>query len=317
MRDRAPRRGQAVTEMVLGMLVALTVAFGLLSFAELGYARLKLQEAQYSAAWEAPAKQAHDLLRAPAPGVPRRDWRKLHETDALSEVSARESSRYAQLRGVQNEQSPDLFVRIDGVRVRCAFADRRPFQPSPAQLGAVDALYTPAGDAAQCSAGADVHLAGVPDLRLSIFGEPIIARTSLSLCARRDGAGPCARGAPILTDTWAFSGRTENLSCRVVGCDNPAVRELAEAALTGLGPVPTGAVMSMAKHLGVPVPDPAPNASFAGSETAFLDGVSPAHGCDTWSTTPFHPDHEQLSYARRKPGYPGFELSSPGAFVDP
>ncbi len=311
------KRGQATVETVLGILVVIPIVLGLITFAELGVAGLKVKEAEYAALWDVPAHQTHELNPITGP----RRWDALATQGTLAARSAAFSQRYQSLRGLGSEAgNPNVLLQVQGVQVRCEErpAEHRPFRPTGSDLYALKGVYGTAGSAARCSAQAQVRITGVPDFTISIFGEPILRARDLTLCGTRGVGGSCALGPVLLTDTWAFAGKQENSTCLVASCDNPAVKDLPLAALSGAAtfPGPTAA-MAMAKAVKVIVPAPEANATFAGSEDSFLDGVALAHGDATWAPTPFTVPFHQLSYTRRKAGYPAIDLREPKAALSP
>ena len=253
-----PRAGQAMVETVLGLLVMIPIVLGLLTFAELGVASLKVKEVEYASLWDVPAHQTHELN--PVTGPPK--WNVLRTQNTLAIRSEYFAQKYQGLRGLGSETgNSNVLLHVEGVEVRCEERPREqaPFHPTIAQLFALKGIYGPAGSAVRCRARAQVRIVGVPDFTVSIFGEPILQSRAFTLCGTRGLEGACGYGPTLLTDSWAFTGRQENSTCLISGCDNPAARDLPLRALGGARPFPAPtAAMNMARAVRVVVPIPGP-----------------------------------------------------------
>src|SRR5687768_3159638 len=110
------RSGQATVETVLGILVVIPIVLGLLAFAELGVAGMKVKEAQYASLWDVPAHQTHELNPETGP----RKWNVLSTRDTLATRSFAFTERYQALRGLGSESgNPNVLLRVEAVDVRC------------------------------------------------------------------------------------------------------------------------------------------------------------------------------------------------------
>jgi hypothetical protein len=210
-------RGQAVTEMAIGLTVFVTVlAFGIY-FAEVGFLSLKVQESAISALWDGTAGKMHTipLSYSEAEG-------------SMRKAAERAEVRYADFNGLSSETHPSMqqvFTRGSELDVRCDVGD------GPSFGGAIltRISYRDNGGA-RCSAEASLSAYRFPRSFLdqgdgALFGDRHMkdAHTTLKVCGvGRAVGGKCNGSFGMLVDDWGLSGSLESLPCNMIGRDRGA-----------------------------------------------------------------------------------------------
>ncbi|WP_044181425.1 hypothetical protein [Hyalangium minutum] len=120
------RRGQAMAEMVLGLMIFVTVvAFGI-HFAEVGYLSLRVHEAAVSPLWDATALRVHKMM-------PNED--KIGDFSMFPNIAPAvtrdANARYRDFDGRRSSNNSSsithVFTRIDSLEVQCEVDDRVEF----------------------------------------------------------------------------------------------------------------------------------------------------------------------------------------------
>lgn len=214
-------RGQAVTELALGLAVFVTVlSFGIY-FAEVGFLSLKVQESAISALWDGTAGKMHKLPLSFS-----------EAKDSMKKAAARAEARYADFNGLSSETNPTLqqvFTRGTGLEVSCDVGD------GPSFRGAIltRIVYRDNGGA-RCRSEANLSAYRFPRSFLdrgdgALFDERNMkdAHTTLKVCGvGRAIGGVCNGSFGMLVDDWGLAGSMESLPCNMIGsgigaCTNP------------------------------------------------------------------------------------------------
>ncbi|HYO68722.1 MAG TPA: pilus assembly protein [Archangium sp.] len=219
--ERKHVRGQAVTELAIGLTVFVTVlAFGIY-FAEVGFLSLKVQESAISALWDGTAGKMHTLPVS------------FSEAEgSMEKAAARSEARYADFNGLSSESNPSMqqvFTRGSQLDVSCDVGG------GPSYGGAIltRIVYRDNGGA-RCSSEASLSAYRFPRSFLdrgdgALFNERNMkdTHTTLKVCGvGRAVGGECNGSFGMLVDDWGLAGESESLPCNMIGsgmgaCTNP------------------------------------------------------------------------------------------------
>lgn len=293
------RRGQAVTELALLLLVFVTVLVFGIHFAEVHALAIRAQEAAQAAVFDTTAVKMHDTHTG--------NW-DLAKNVAIATAAPAAAENYADREGrhaAPARRSADwVFTRAGEIEIDC--------QPdpgivlSPAKTGDRSPLgrSLPKGDTAMgCNAGLVVRgiripLAFADQGPSGFFKKSHLDPLDYALCAAGTGAG-CRGRFVVLLDDWGFSGPKEALECplQVEGggeCANRGYWHMVkrafeeQVALEGGGIRPAGT--ALAKHTtgDSPIDENHFYMSFRGLDPAqFTDSVAESHHDVKWETTPW------------------------------
>jgi hypothetical protein len=215
-------RGQAVTELAIGLTVFVTVlAFGIY-FAEVGFLSLKVQESAISALWNGTHGKMHTTA--------------LDYTDAdrsMEDAGEDAERRYADFNGLSNINGPagitQVFTTGQNLDVTCDLGG------NPNWDGAVltQLIYRDQGSA-RCGAQADLSLFRFPtsfldnDARGGLYKErhADASLANLRVCSTgRAVGGQCNGSFAMLVDDWGLAGgnvlSSETRTCQMVAGQAP------------------------------------------------------------------------------------------------
>lgn len=209
---RAPR-GQATTELALGLLVFVTVLIFGIHFAEMGYLSVKVTEATHSALLDA---TGHQLHRWPMNSKPAK------AAAARAGQEAAERYRDFDSRTASNNGSSlsQVFTTIEGLEVECSTGDGPSHQPFPLLLSAA---YSDVGGMS-CRAQANIKPLGaysVPEQFVEGQGGFFKARhyvpKDIPVCGiGRARGGTCPGRLSMMLDDWGLSGDRESGVCMII-----------------------------------------------------------------------------------------------------
>jgi hypothetical protein len=194
------KRGQAVVETALAMLVIVTVVLFGLHFAEVGYASIKTHEASAFAMWDATGRPIHAL-----PGTTFGGY--------AGASAARAQARYADFdsrAGATGASFTQAVTRATGMQVSCSATGAVSGPPPPGVTGGV----LPNTGGAACSASADLFAVRIPH-QFAEGSSGFFNRGSPAQHVKRDAYVSCGMGRPklgackgqlgILLGDWALS----------------------------------------------------------------------------------------------------------------
>ncbi|KFE68153.1 hypothetical protein [Hyalangium minutum] len=240
------RRGQAMVETALGLLVFISILVWGIHLAEIGYLMPKVHEAAAGALWDTTAKQMH---------VHPNNYSK--RTSAISSAGGDATSRYGNFDGRTSAGggTPRLvFTEADGLQVQCQQDNVGGINTSQARLKP----YQAGEGGMSCSATAQIRVLDrfpkefVNEANSGFFKEKNYPNVSgIPVCAiGLPSGGACGSGKiAILLDDWGLSGApNEKEDCALQGCTNTGFKELVHPMyrqLGGEGPA-AGRAMAMA-----------------------------------------------------------------------
>ncbi|WP_309890153.1 pilus assembly protein [Archangium sp.] len=208
---RAPR-GQAMTELALGLLVFVTVLIFGIHFAEMGYLSVKVTEATHSALLDATGGRLHNwpMNSNPAKGTAARAGQQAAERYRDFD------SRTASNNGASLSQ---VFTTIEGLEVECSTGNGPSYMPSPLLLAA----YSDVGGMS-CRAQANIRPLGaysVPEQFMEGQGGFFKARhyvpKNIPVCGMgRARGGTCPGRLTMMLDDWGLSGDRESGICPII-----------------------------------------------------------------------------------------------------
>jgi hypothetical protein len=216
MKRQASQRGQAVTELALGLLVFITILLFGIHFAEIGYLSVKVPQAGAHAMWEATGKRPQTI-------TPRAN----KMTDVVEPSATAAEGRFANF---DPARSGGGTVRLSltqarDMRVQCSTLTGTALSMAP--TAGVGAAYLETG-AMRCSASAT--LAPVAEFPASFqerqgsrgfFQEAHYAAQPLQICGiGRAIGGSCQGELAMLLNDWGLTGTNEASDCpRGFGCN--------------------------------------------------------------------------------------------------
>jgi hypothetical protein len=210
---RRARRGQALVELALGLIVFVTVLMFGIHFAEMGYLSVKVTEATHSAALDATAGQLH---RWPENSSPARTAAQRAGTEAAARYRDFDS------RTVSNNGSSlaQVFTTIEGLEVECSAGDGPSFQP----FLLLRAAYSDVGGMS-CRARANIRPMGaytLPQRFLQkqeggFFSARHYVPQDIPVCGiGRPQGGNCQGRLTMMLDDWGLSGDRESGICPII-----------------------------------------------------------------------------------------------------
>lgn len=218
-------RGQALTEMALGLLVFVTVLLFGIAFGEWGFLSLKVHEAASSAVWDTTARQMHEHPNKYGP-----------RNRAIRAAGPRATALYAQFDGreaFRNKRSGLQSLTSGGdLRVTCSSDD-----VIPRSTVSQRRIFQGGEGGMECSARAGLALRlDVFPVRFAegingFFAAPHAPRTLIPVCGLgRSNNGSCTDSTyALMLDTWALTGKDERDDCSLRNCKNKPFSKLVEA----------------------------------------------------------------------------------------
>jgi hypothetical protein len=297
------RRGQALVETALGLMVFVTLLMFGIYFAEVGALTLKVQEAANFALWEATGHVQHN----PQAG-------EFQRRNAVAEAASEANRRYRDFDGRSSQGGGARTIQLAIARatpleVRCE-ADLPGGDPLIAGIRPSDAA-TGGGAAAlaqamntqvpgmACSASSSLRAA-----RIGRFLEPAFFKVShrrasalFTVCAAgRASDGSCGGRFSLLLDDWGLAGVTEGRSCALNinnarNCQNLDYHDWVERVYTrNGGGGNAGSALASATRASVSNNEDQFFMSFRGEEDNYEQDIGASHaGNQTrWEVTPFH-----------------------------
>ena len=290
------RRGQAVTELALLLLVFVTAIIFGVHFAEVHALGMRTQEAAQAGLFDTTAMKMHDTSTG--------NW-DLAKNVAIATAAASTLENYADREGrhaAPSRPTADwVFSRADEIEMDCgheAGVDLAPVKPLDKSL--------PAGDTALgCTAGVLVKGWRIP-LSFADKGAGGFFKKShyepldYGLCAAGTSRNrECRQRYVILLDDWGYAGPKEGPECplQVEGGDECAdnrgywhmVKRAYERQVELESNGKRTAGTALAKHTvgKSPIDENHFYLSFRGSESAFTDSLVESHHEKKWETTPW------------------------------
>lgn len=207
------KRGQALVETALGLLVMVTVFIFGLHFSELGYLSLKVHEAAASALWDSTAYRVH-RPGADALGEPPYDWWYDSMRVAGPEAQSAARSRYADFDGRTSTsgQPPSLvFTRAEELAVECAAkkppVDRSQLTPAFDDPGTMSCVAAGKASAVRIPKSFDEQGGHFQEAHYSFPG-------AMSLCSTgRALGGVCQGKLSLLLGDFGLTDDPENKEC--------------------------------------------------------------------------------------------------------
>lgn len=291
----AARRGQALVETALGLLVFVTLLMFGIYFAEVGALTLKVQEAANFALWEATGHVQHD----PDNAVWQRDL-------PVAQAASAAAGRYRDFDGRASQDR-------GGMTIQLAFARARPIQvacrPNLPGGGAIRGITTAGiaplsrmnfeAEGISCQASSSMEAA-----RLGEFMQPEFFRVStrratrpFTVCAagRAGNDGVCDGQFAMLLDDWGLSSLAEGRSCALnidngVRCQNTDYYQWAEDVFEANGGAGNaGTALAGVVGATVAIDEGQFFMSFRGEEDDYEENLGATHagGQTRWEVTPF------------------------------
>jgi hypothetical protein len=300
MRRRAAS-GQAMVELVLGIIVFVTVLIFGIHFAEVGALSVKVTEAQHSAAFDATGHKLHDWPKDESPA-----------NDAVSKASKDAQARYRDFdsrSGGGGASLTQVFTKAENFNVTCRIGEG----PAYAQ-GITTGAY---GDnkGMNCQSTAQVSSTGIPtsfmDQGTGFFAVKHHVPITIGVCGF--GRGDCTqRKLIMLLDDWGLSQQKESKNCVMQmdspGCDNTPFWDMAESVYNANGGGYGSAGSSLVRGV-LEIPSPIDEQQFWMSasltETKFKQSVN-SEGLTNFTTTP-HEAHYSEAYGEREKCWLGLE----------
>jgi hypothetical protein len=231
--DMRSRRGQAMVETVLGLLVFISILVWGIHLAEIGYLAPKVHEAAAGAIWDTTAKLMH---RHPNNYGPR--------SQAISSAGGDATGRYSNFDGRSSAGggAPKLvFTEAGNLQVQCQAGNVGSINTSQARLQP----YQAGEGGMSCTASAELRVLDrfpkdfVNEANSGFFKQKNYPSISgIPVCAiGLPSGGACGSGKiAMLLDDWGLSGaQNENADCPLQGCQNTGFKQLVHPMYTQLG----------------------------------------------------------------------------------
>lgn len=292
MRRRA--RGQAVVELVLGLIVFVTVLIFAIHFAEVGFLSVKVTEAQHSALFDATGYKLHTWPTNTQPSK-----------NAVSKATSDANKRYGDFDSLTSSNKgktvSEVFTRARSLNVQCKLGGG----PSYSQGSATTNAYGDNGGV-NCQTSAEVSAIGIPqhflDQGKGFFKEQQYKPLTIPVCGI--GRGNCSRAKlTMLLDDWGLMGAKESKNCQMSmdspGCQNSPFWDMSESVYKKNG----GSVGMMGTMFAVRIVGMSPVnesqfwMSAEGEEKTFNQKIS-SEGTKQFYTTPYLKEYQQ-SYSKR------------------
>lgn len=210
-RRRAPR-GQALTEMALGVLVFITILVFGIHFAEIGYLSVKVTEASHSALLDATGHPLHSWPKNDNPSKSAAQLAGQEATARYADFDSRETS-------VKGTQLTQVFTRIRGMNVTCNTGNGLGYNPSLLTL-----LAYSDNNGISCNAQATIDPAGAllfPKTFMEGSGGFFTVKNydpkPMTICGMgRASGGSCPGRLSMMLDDWGLSGSSESGICAII-----------------------------------------------------------------------------------------------------
>jgi hypothetical protein len=319
------KRGQAVVESSLFLLVFVTVLIFAIHFAEIGYLTTKVQEAANAALWDSTSQKMHDtfankwdLYKQAIPFAQGQSNKRYQDFNGLTSVD-RQNALKVDGEGRQL-QMVQVFTDAEKIDTRCENLQNISLYPvDPVRDTGIPTQETGMG----CTSKAVLKGYGFPQWFLQKdtggFFKEQHKQIKYNVCAagRNDRAGKCAGRYVIELDDWGFSGPKERQECRLprngnTTCANQGyydeVKRTYDAQVTKNGDQNSTAANDLAQAIVGADPLFGGNKensfymSFRGAESSYQENIGPAHGDSTWETTPFSARQEYNPYSLPRSG---------------
>jgi len=302
-------RGQAMVEMVLGLLVFITLITFAIFFSETIFTSLKVQEAATSAMWDSTGGKMHDW-----PALLFFGTGEAKKTVKKATQSAQQ--RYADFDGRTGVNGAttvlQTFSRAQNLSVSCGLGKGKDY-PGLLSAGTIATIGVYADNGGlNCNSEASLDAFNMPNSFLDsgkrTFREQNYKNPSLRICGfGRAIGGSCKGSYSMLLDDWGLAGNGGPLGesgiCAMVpnifggSVALPCAPNLRYYSMTRLVYEPSsllvnkGAASALAKAIvgTSPIDEDSMWMSFMGEETMFLQPVAPTDGLlpiMPWPTNP-------------------------------
>lgn len=296
------RRGQAVVETSLFMLVFVTIAVFAIHFAEIGWMTVKAQEPANSALWDATSQKMHDTFAG--------NW-------DLYQQAIKFGQSQAQVK-YDNKQFNSVRTKNHGIDTRCENIKNISLLPTAPAASAIPNKETGMG----CTAKVTLEGFSFPRFFLQDadhgFFKAEQRKRSYAICAagyQNNASGQCMGRYVIELDDWGFSGPQERKECKLdfdgaTGCDNQGyydlVKKTYDAQVSNGGDGFSTESSNLAKDVVGQNPLPGDEnqfyLSFRGSESQYTEDLRQSHFDTKWETTPFDDRSEYRQYSAHRDG---------------
>jgi hypothetical protein len=210
-RRRAPR-GQALTEMVLGLLVFITILLFGIHFAEVGYLSVKVTEASHSAMLDATGHKLHSWPKNAGPSKGAAQLAGQEANQRYADFDSRTSTN-------RGNQVTRVFTRIRGMNVSCQTGNGPSFNP-----GLFTILAYSDNDGMSCQAEATIDPIGSYVFPKSFmegsggfFSVKHYDPKPMRICGMgRAQGGSCPGRMTMMLDDWGLSGGSESGICAII-----------------------------------------------------------------------------------------------------
>jgi hypothetical protein len=290
------RRGQAIVESVLGLILLTSVLLFGIYFAEIGFLSLKVQEGAYGALWEATAHRMHNTYTG--------KWTDQFGDPTINSAETEALNRYSSYdpEGGGGNSLTQVIARGMPINVNCRPLRGNFFSAEGVTRPPILAGAFPDPDSGmQCSSSALLASIRLPTSFLDdgLFQEPHWEDRDIRACAAgRPVGGTCEGRLGILLDDWGFNGQDEAQECSlnidgVRRCTNTGYLRMASSVYQPVGA--RGAGCDFARSMVGACPLPTTGGldgedqffmSFRGREHDYQETVA-SHGDDKWETTPY------------------------------
>lgn len=212
----AHRRGQAMVEMALGLLVFTTVLIFAIHFAEVSFLSVKVTEAAHSAMLDATGHQLHDWPNDSSPSAAAAARAGQEATARYRDFDSRTSTN-------GNGVITLAFTRTNGMTVTCGQGGPT-YDPHPVFTSVA---YSDGGGIA-CSAQADLIPFRIPQRYVEdsaaspsdkgFFKEEHYGMRPIRVCAmgRAGPGGNCEGRLTSMLDDWGLTGPDESGMCPII-----------------------------------------------------------------------------------------------------
>lgn len=293
------RRGQALSELALLMLVFVTVLVFGVHFAEVHTLAIRTQEAAQAAMFDTTALKMHDASTG--------NWR--YADDAITTAAPATLENYEDREGrhaATTRATTDwAFTRADIVEMECGKepgleSELEPVKPLQHSYPRGDTVMT--CNAGMLVKGWRIPLSFVDQNATGFFKHSHRQNLDYGLCAAGRSKGmECANRFMILLDDWGYSGPEERKECPLSHekggeCANRGYWHMTERAFqeqlaTGAnGKRPAGSDLAKATVGKSPIDENHFYMSFRGSESSlkpYTDTVKLSHKQVEWETSPW------------------------------
>ncbi|XXF78534.1 pilus assembly protein [Myxococcaceae bacterium GXIMD 01537] len=292
---RRGARGQALVELVLGVIVFVTVLMFCIHFAEIGFLSVKVTEAQYSAIFDA---TGHKLHRWPNNA----DLAKSAASKAGSDAQSRYQDFDSRTRASGKSLS-QVFTRASDMRVQCQTGGGGK-GPKYEQGSVTNGAYSDNGGI-NCQASARLTAFDLPERFMDqgdLFATQHYKPRPIRVCGI--GRANCSARLAMLLDDWGLSGAQESKNCTMSmdspGCQNQPFFDMAEKVYKNNG----GSMGMMGTAFAVRIVGMSPVnesqfwMSAPGEEKSFNQKIS-SEGTTQFLTSPYLKEY-QKSHSQRK-----------------